>query len=439
MSCPHTAETLCEALYDYLMDWNIDRKLSSITVDNCSTNKQMITSLLEKLNSSDLILNGTLFHMRCYAHILNLIVKDGLDVIGEGNERIRSSVLYWVAKPKRIEKFEDTAHQLNIPYSKRLFLFEWLTNENESIRKLYLDLVKEYELKFKSSDENSIHCNSSLASQLVTPDNSNKQAERLLSYDLFVSSDGPTHVKSEYDAYLGENVLPRAKDFDILVWWRANASKYPFLAQIARDFLAIPVSSVASESAFSTCGRIVSVHRSRFHPDTLEVLMCAQNWLWSERRAFLKVIDDIKKTCTDPHEYLTRIPLENWAVRAFDNMNNVVEAFNVWMKKYCALSMLTMMERVRRKFMKQIQDRHENALELGVKHTTYIPDENLWSDGEFEIVLPPVKRRRDGKLRLSRRRRSNEPRDRLCIFYKESGSERAIWIMKEYGMKDSLN
>ena len=92
--CPHIAETLCEALNDCLMDWNIDRKLSSITVDNCSTNKQMITSLLEKLNSSDLILNGTLFHMRCCAHILNLIVKDGLDVIGEGIERIRSSVLY---------------------------------------------------------------------------------------------------------------------------------------------------------------------------------------------------------------------------------------------------------------------------------------------------------------------------------------------------------
>ncbi|TXG73029.1 hypothetical protein EZV62_001608 [Acer yangbiense] len=122
----------------------------------------------------------------------------------------------------------------------------------ESIRKLCLDLVKEYELKFKLGDENSIHSNSSLASQLEMPDNSSKRDERLLSYDLFVSSDGPTHVKSEFDAYLEEKVLPRTNDFDILVWWRANASKYPILAQIARDFLAIPVSSVTSESAFST-------------------------------------------------------------------------------------------------------------------------------------------------------------------------------------------
>ncbi|KAK2640738.1 hypothetical protein Ddye_022501 [Dipteronia dyeriana] len=80
-------------------------------------------------------------------------------------------------------------------------------------------------------------------------------------------------------------------------------------------------------------------------------------------------MDDIKKTSTDVHEYLTRIPLENWAVHAFDNTcktdhntNNVVEAFNGWMNKYRALPMLTMMERVRRKFMKRIRDRYENAL-----------------------------------------------------------------------------
>ncbi|RVW74717.1 putative AC9 transposase [Vitis vinifera] len=52
---------------------------------------------------------------------------------------------------------------------------------------------------------------------------------------------------------------------------------------IVRDIYAIPVSTVASESAFSTGGRVVSKHRSRLHPDTLEALMCAQSWLWKEK------------------------------------------------------------------------------------------------------------------------------------------------------------
>ncbi|RVW52180.1 Protein TSS [Vitis vinifera] len=52
---------------------------------------------------------------------------------------------------------------------------------------------------------------------------------------------------------------------------------------IVRDIYAIPVSTIASESAFSTGGRVVSKHRSRLHPDTLEALMCAQSWLWKEK------------------------------------------------------------------------------------------------------------------------------------------------------------
>uniref|UniRef100_A0A2N9EKL9 HAT C-terminal dimerisation domain-containing protein n=1 Tax=Fagus sylvatica TaxID=28930 RepID=A0A2N9EKL9_FAGSY len=45
--------------------------------------------------------------------------------------------------------------------------------------------------------------------------------------------------------------------------------------------LAIPVLTITSESAFSTSGRLLSPHRSKLHPKTVEALMCAQNWLWA--------------------------------------------------------------------------------------------------------------------------------------------------------------
>lgn len=51
---------------------------------------------------------------------------------------------------------------------------------------------------------------------------------------------------------------------------------------IVKDVLAIPITSVASESAFSTSGNILSPHRSRLHWTTLEALMCARSWLWSK-------------------------------------------------------------------------------------------------------------------------------------------------------------
>ena len=45
-----------------------------------------------------------------------------------------------------------------------------------------------------------------------------------------------------------------AKDFDILMWWKMNSSRYRVLSQIAHDVLAIFVSTVAFESAFSSGG-----------------------------------------------------------------------------------------------------------------------------------------------------------------------------------------
>ncbi|KAL8557410.1 hypothetical protein ACS0TY_004730 [Phlomoides rotata] len=100
---------------------------------------------------------------------------------------------------------------------------------------------------------------------------------------MFVASDFEGNVKNELYIYLEERVLQGLPDFDILSWWK-NALKYPTLQLIARDVLAIPNSTVASESAFSTCGRFICPHRSRLHHDTLEALMCSRDWLWTEAK-----------------------------------------------------------------------------------------------------------------------------------------------------------
>ena len=75
--------------------------------------------------------------------------------------------------------------------------------------------------------------------------------------------------------------MPDNSQFDILLWWKLNGVKYPVLQTIAREILVIPVSTIASESAFSSSGRLVSHHRNRLHPKMIEALMCAESWLWS--------------------------------------------------------------------------------------------------------------------------------------------------------------
>ncbi|KAL5555096.1 hypothetical protein UlMin_037332 [Ulmus minor] len=120
--CPHNAETISDALMGCLMDWNVDRKLSTLTVDNCTTNDAAIPIMKDKLFSSGLMLSGDFFHMHCAAHILNLIVKDGMSILDKGIVNICESVSYWTATTKRNEKFMETARQLHIQSTKVLAL-----------------------------------------------------------------------------------------------------------------------------------------------------------------------------------------------------------------------------------------------------------------------------------------------------------------------------
>ena len=50
---------------------------------------------------------------------------------------------------------------------------------------------------------------------------------------------------------------------------------------MARDLLAVPASTVAAESAFSTSERIVNDHRTRLASNAIEALLCFQDWLRS--------------------------------------------------------------------------------------------------------------------------------------------------------------
>lgn len=75
MPCPHTQEILCETLVSCLLDWNVDNKLSTLTIDNCSTNNVMVDLVLDKLSTDSLLLGGSFLHMHCSAHILNLVSR----------------------------------------------------------------------------------------------------------------------------------------------------------------------------------------------------------------------------------------------------------------------------------------------------------------------------------------------------------------------------
>jgi hypothetical protein len=95
MPPPYNGISLCEKTYNLLEDWGIETKVFSITLDNASSNDVCVSLLRNQLNiKKTLVCEGGFFHIRCCAHILNLIVQDGLKEIDSALQKIRDSVKY---------------------------------------------------------------------------------------------------------------------------------------------------------------------------------------------------------------------------------------------------------------------------------------------------------------------------------------------------------
>jgi hypothetical protein len=125
--CPisgHKGEDIGRAVETCLNSWGIDRVMT-ITVDNASPNKEAIEYLRVQLSNNmlgDHILNGTYMHIRCVAHILNLVVSKGLEEVGRSIDRIRFVVKFIRLSPMRTTRFKVACEQVGYKTTRLLSL-----------------------------------------------------------------------------------------------------------------------------------------------------------------------------------------------------------------------------------------------------------------------------------------------------------------------------
>ena len=129
--------------------------------------------------------------------------------------------------------------------------------EIEKIMNFCYDLLNEYGNvdEFPVDNEGSSHILVSTSNQVAQM--KFRLSGAMSSFNLFVnnsSSSSKKHgnTRMKFDHFIDERVLKRSEDFDILAWWKSNGLKYPTLQRIARDILAISVTTIASEFVFST-------------------------------------------------------------------------------------------------------------------------------------------------------------------------------------------
>ena len=81
---PHSGIEMFNQVLECIQEWNIEDKIFGITLDNASANDSMVFELKRNLvDKMALPVSGELLHNHCAAHVINLIVKDGLDYVEE--------------------------------------------------------------------------------------------------------------------------------------------------------------------------------------------------------------------------------------------------------------------------------------------------------------------------------------------------------------------
>jgi hypothetical protein len=82
----------------------------TVTVDNASANDSGVSYLRRQMNSlKTSIAEGKYLHMRCAAHILNLIVQDGLREVDQSIKRVWAAVKFIRRGTSRLENFKEIA------------------------------------------------------------------------------------------------------------------------------------------------------------------------------------------------------------------------------------------------------------------------------------------------------------------------------------------
>ena len=147
--CPissHKGDAIAMAIEKCLMGWELDR-VFTLTMDNASSNDVVVANFKKKMAKLDTsIMNGQYFHMRCVAHIRNLVVQNGLKDLNESVTRVRDAIGYVRQSPARLRKFKQCAEMEKIE-CKGLLSLDVTTRWNSTY--LMLETAQKFERNFE--------------------------------------------------------------------------------------------------------------------------------------------------------------------------------------------------------------------------------------------------------------------------------------------------
>ncbi|XP_031099798.1 zinc finger BED domain-containing protein RICESLEEPER 2-like [Ipomoea triloba] len=147
----HRGEYIAKALETCLLEWGL-KNIFTVTVDNASSNDTAMGFFKKKLLSWGVSsVKCNYVHMRCIAHVLNLIVQDGLKDVDSSVKKVRDAIRYVRNSPARLKKFRDLADLIGVEAKSSLTL-DVPTRWNSTY--LMLKNAVTYQKVFEAYEEN---------------------------------------------------------------------------------------------------------------------------------------------------------------------------------------------------------------------------------------------------------------------------------------------
>ncbi|PHT99438.1 26S proteasome non-ATPase regulatory subunit 11 [Capsicum chinense] len=243
-------------------------------------------------------MENNFLHVWCNAHILNLIVKKGLSEQNKSISWVRNVVKYVKPSCARTASFKSYVEKVKldtnglmsldveIRWNSTYLMLNTAAKFEKAFSRMYVDDHKY--LKYcldsngkiehtSSKDWKDVNVFLNVISEIDAVGSSDVWQSQ---WEKYFEKESNVDDKFDLEKYLKDDV-EKIKDFNILNRWKASLERYPIVSRIARDVLAIPTSTVASESVFSTGSRVLDCYRSSLSAKTVEALICGQQWLRS--------------------------------------------------------------------------------------------------------------------------------------------------------------
>nr|ABA95117.1 hAT family dimerisation domain containing protein [Oryza sativa Japonica Group] len=317
----HTADNIAERISMVVQEFDLTNKIFAITLDNAAANSRAMEILQPVFSVYG---QSFLLHQRCACHIINLIVKTGFKRVSTHIDSVREAISWLFASNPRVAKWKRFCDasgmkplfhmkQKYLKYWKEipvLYAFAFILDPRGKLRGLVnmlniigeimnIDYTNYYsDVKTKLYETFAKYENKFQGLRLQRPPTVSVAGKKKIQWGrIWGGSSSSTPAGSsasgttgtfqgtqELSSYLDSDCTS-TEDLNVLGWWNDHKTQYPVLSKLARDVFTVPVSTVSSESAFSTCGRIIEDRRRNLSSDMVEMLLIVKDWELAAERA----------------------------------------------------------------------------------------------------------------------------------------------------------